>query len=168
MSEPRTVVCDSGPLIALAATDPTEKPVKRLLGRPIGTGMGRAPREPWSMVMPDEKRRFARIPFDARARLAGSAGEWDVQLVDVCLKGALVAVPEDWPGRVGDSLRLEVHLGGDAGTIQMEATVAHAEDQRAGLHARHMDLDSLTHLRRLVELNLGDPERLSRELSALG
>ena len=36
-----------------------------------------------------------------------------------------------------------------------------------GLICRNLDIDSATHLRRLVELNLGDPKLLERELSAL-
>ena len=37
----------------------------------------------------------------------------------------------------------------------------------AGLHCLAIDIDSVTHLRRLVELNLGDPALLEREVSAL-
>jgi hypothetical protein len=37
-----------------------------------------------------------------------------------------------------------------------------------GLHCRHIDIESLAHLRRLIELNLGDPALLERELAALG
>jgi hypothetical protein len=50
----------------------------------------------------------------------------------------------------------------------MDVTVAHCESEHVGFHCDHIDIDSITHLRRLVELNLGDPELLERELSALG
>ena len=33
--------------------------------------------------------------------------------------------------------------------------------------AGHIGLESIEHLRRLIELNLGDPEELERELGAL-
>ena len=46
-------------------------------------------------------------------------------------------------------------------------TVAHREGRRAGLACQSIDVDSVTHLRRLVELNAGDPDLLQRELSAL-
>ena len=49
----------------------------------------------------------------------------------------------------------------------MEARVVHVEGRYAGLRCLAIDLDSVTHLRRLVELNLGDPALLERELSAL-
>ena len=49
----------------------------------------------------------------------------------------------------------------------MKARVSHVEWRYAGLRCLAIDLDSVTHLRRFVELNLGNPELLERELSAL-
>jgi hypothetical protein len=51
--------------------------------------------------------------------------------------------------------------------ITMETRVVHREGDDAGLRCLSIDLDSVTHLRRLVELNLGDPALLDRELSEL-
>ena len=52
-------------------------------------------------------------------------------------------------------------------TISMWGTVVHIDDQQIGLRCDSIDLDSITHLRRLVELNSGDPAELEREISAL-
>jgi hypothetical protein len=49
----------------------------------------------------------------------------------------------------------------------METRVTHIEGRYAGLDCHNIDLDSVTHLRRLVEFNLGSEELLERELSAL-
>jgi 7-cyano-7-deazaguanine synthase len=49
----------------------------------------------------------------------------------------------------------------------MEARIVHVEGRHVGLLCLSMDLASATHLHRLVELNLGAPELLDRELSAL-
>jgi hypothetical protein len=49
----------------------------------------------------------------------------------------------------------------------MEGIVAHHHDAVLGVRCKAIDLDSITHLRRLVELNRGDAEDLQRELSAL-
>ncbi len=43
-----------------------------------------------------------------------------------------------------------------------------SENGELGLRCEDIDVDSITCLRRLVELNLGEPELLERELSALG
>jgi hypothetical protein len=36
-----------------------------------------------------------------------------------------------------------------------------------GLQTEHIDLDSISHLRRLIELNVGDADILNRELGEL-
>ena len=46
--------------------------------------------------------------------------------------------------------------------------MTHAEAGRIGFRIEHIDMDSVAHLRRLVELNLGDPDLLKRDLAALG
>lgn len=51
--------------------------------------------------------------------------------------------------------------------IRMDASAVHIDDGMINFICEHIDLDSITHLKRLVELNLGDPELLHRELSAL-
>jgi hypothetical protein len=42
------------------------------------------------------------------------------------------------------------------------------EQELLGFVCQYIDLDSISHLRRLVELNLGDGSLLERELAALG
>jgi hypothetical protein len=52
-------------------------------------------------------------------------------------------------------------------TIVMAVSVAHQGAGRIGLDCTHIDIESAQHLRRLVELNLGDDALLHRELAAL-
>jgi len=49
----------------------------------------------------------------------------------------------------------------------METEVAHVEGRHVGLRCTHIDLDSMTHLRQLVERNADDPALLERELALL-
>jgi hypothetical protein len=49
----------------------------------------------------------------------------------------------------------------------MEVTVVHHQGDCYGLACRGIDLDSVTHLRRLVALNLGDEALLEREIRLL-
>lgn len=115
-----------------------------------------------------DHRRFSRIPFVARARLHGRGLDWQSELIDISLKGALVTQPPGATLRIGEPLRLDLSVDDGAVTIGMDTEVAHCGGGRVGLHCRYIDLQSATHLRRLVELNLGDPARLDRELHALG
>ena len=116
----------------------------------------------------EEHRRFNRILFDSDIQLIGAGGSWRSKIIDISLQGALIRLPEGWEGGIGEQYVLELPLDNDDAVIRMETSVIHIEDEHVGLHCDHIDLDSITHLRRLVELNLGDAAELERELSALG
>ena len=115
-----------------------------------------------------EQRRFSRIPFEGKAFLRHGQVRWETQLLDISLKGALLTLPSGWRGALGDSLGLELIFDNGALVLRMETSVAHIEDDHLGLRCVHIDLESMAHLRRLVELNLGDSGQLNRELNALG
>ncbi|MFP5344704.1 MAG: PilZ domain-containing protein [Gammaproteobacteria bacterium] len=115
----------------------------------------------------NEQRRHTRIGYTGTASLSNDAGHWEGALFDISLKGALMERPADWPGQPGDRYVLTLSLGDDS-QITMQVTLAHVSATRMGLHCDHIDLDSISHLRRLVELNLGDPDQLQRELGLLG
>ena len=120
------------------------------------------------MTQIEDHRRFRRIPFEALAVIHRGQDHWDTQLLDISLKGVLLTCPTDWKGEIGDVLNLELIFENGALTLSMETAVAHNKGGRLGLHCLHIGLDSMMHLRRLVELNLGDASQLNRELSALG
>lgn len=115
----------------------------------------------------DERRHYARIAFHCPAQLVFSAGKLDVVVIDISIKGALIRLPANAALPNGALCQLHVELDAVGEQISMEARVTHLKDGNAGLRCQVIDLDSITHLRRLVELNLGDPQLLERELSAL-
>lgn len=115
-----------------------------------------------------EQRYFSRIPFDADALIVGPDKSWQTELVDVSLKGALVTCPADWDA--DSSLKhflLKIRLSDEA-EVDMEVEIAHQENNHIGFHCHNIDVESISHLRRIVELNLGDEDLLQRELHALG
>lgn len=114
-----------------------------------------------------EQRRFSRIPLDVKVTLKDATHTWETDLLDISLHGALVKVPEAFETNTEQRYQLAVHLEGGP-DICMDVEIAHREEHELGLNCHDIDVDSITHLRRLVELNLGDPELLERELSALG
>jgi hypothetical protein len=118
------------------------------------------------MPMQKNRRQFWRAHFHSPVQLVLHGKVTEADLYDISLKGALVKAPEDWTGKSGDRCQLRLNLGTQA-TINMGATIMHLAGRRVGLHCDNIDLDSVTHLRRLVELNSGDPGLLDRELAAL-
>ena len=113
------------------------------------------------------KRRFTRIPFAIGATLVCGERRLPAELLDISLKGALLDLSD--PGAVGpgETVVLEVHLEDPQAVIVMPARVARLEGRQVGLAAGALDLDSMTRLRRLMELNLGDDDLVHRELAAL-
>ena len=113
-----------------------------------------------------EHRHFHRIAHDAPTTLAADGIEWQGRTLDLSLKGCLLE-PDSGPAlTIGQNYRIAIHLGADV-AIVMNAELIHSEHGRAGFMCKHIDLDSISALRRLVELNLGDPALLDRDLAAL-
>lgn len=114
-----------------------------------------------------DHRLFSRIPFHADIELQCAGATYHGKLADIALKGALVDLAPVAEVALGSECRLSLSLGEDSEKIIMEGAVAHREDGLIGIACHRIDVDSLTNLRRLVELNLGDASLLERELSAL-
>lgn len=119
-------------------------------------------------TLPHQNRRqFTRINFDAKCTLSSADNEWQVTLIDICLKGALVESYDDILLNIGDQVELKIILEGSDIVITMPARINHQHNNRLGFQAMSMGLEDISHLRRLVELNLGDSVLLERELIRL-
>ena len=70
-------------------------------------------------------------------------------------------------GKKGGACSLYVQLGEMAPSISMSGEIAHFEGGNVGIRCTEIDLDSMTHLRRLIALNLGDELTLGRELAVM-
>jgi hypothetical protein len=119
--------------------------------------------------MSNERRHFARVHFVHAAQLAYAGRQLDANVVDLSFKGALIEVHEADTLSVGAPCILQIPLSTGAGApaITMSGEVAHLAGDQVGMLCRSIDLDSMTHLRQLIELNLGDPALLEREFKAL-
>ncbi|MDP3699737.1 MAG: PilZ domain-containing protein [Hylemonella sp.] len=119
------------------------------------------------MTTSNDRRHFLRSVFNAPVRLRLGERSSQAFLHDVSLKGALVEVSASWGGSVGDACLLRLVLAPDV-VITMETTVAHIDEGNlVGLRCERLDLDSMTHLRQLVEHNAEDPDLLERDLATL-
>jgi hypothetical protein len=121
-----------------------------------------------------EQRVFSRINFVTNVVLLLSDTAYFSGLIDLSLKGALLAQPDNWSGRVGDQVKLKIELAepaieaDEASHICFNGTVVHSDSGRIGIRCDDIDIDSATVLRRVLELNVGDAEQINRELSQLG
>lgn len=119
----------------------------------------------------EDRRHHSRITFHSAASLVVGHRQIPARVLDLSLKGALVQLPENDTSLEAEAdppCELNIDLDdAESDRICMKVRIAHAHLGRIGLLCQDIDLDSVTHLRRLVELNLGDPALLERELSAL-
>jgi len=117
--------------------------------------------------MTQNRRQFSRVPFQSKAHLVLAGAEHPVELLDLSLKGALIRPQGEFFATIGSNCMLKVGLDEAGTSICMEATIVHHQGELYGLACREIDLDSVTHLRRLVALNLGDETLLEREIALL-
>ncbi|MFJ2528586.1 PilZ domain-containing protein [Pseudomonas helmanticensis] len=115
---------------------------------------------------PANRRRFKRIAFDAKTELSQGEYIWPVKLIDLSLKGLLIDKPEPWLGDWERHFLVDIHLNDEVG-IKMDVQLTHDDHGQLGFVCKHISLESIERLRRLIEFNLGDPQELERELGAL-
>ena len=118
------------------------------------------------MTDPKERRRYTRIEFDGEASVSQGETRYAVHLIDVSLKGALIEPPERYEFDVQAPVTLSIQLAGDV-SISMIAKMAHSGSSHLGFHCESIDMESMSHLRRLIELNLDDPHASERVLEEL-
>lgn len=114
-----------------------------------------------------EKRHFTRTGFITDGTIRIGSRSVPFTLIDVSLKGALIE-PNEPQAVPGDSdCELAIRLPGSSITITALGICVHSEARHRGIRFTSIDADSMTHLRRLLELNTGRGDRITRELSFL-
>ncbi len=114
----------------------------------------------------NEKRHFHRIFYNSIVTLSSESKTLSCQLIDISLKGCLLRFDKPWTDPIETVYTLKLELSEDI-DITMYLNVSHVIGNDAGFKCEHIDIDSISQLRRLVELNLGDSEMLERDLLAL-
>ena len=113
-----------------------------------------------------ERRHYNRIPFTAEILMQCGDAEWSCNLLDISLKGMLVEPPENIDINMNNPCGMALFLGEDV-SIHARVNITHSSQGNWGLNWLQIDVVSLQHLRRLIELNANDPAMLTRELSEL-
>ncbi len=114
----------------------------------------------------DNRRKFTRIFCAIEAQLIVGTQAYLVEIQDISLKGALVKA-------LGKSIPSENKTGSltfsfnDEDDVIMHVDIIHNHEGDLCLRTSAMDIESITILKRTIELNLGDSEQLNAELSEL-
>ncbi len=115
----------------------------------------------------EDRRRFSRVPFAINSTLSIDGRLFDAKVIDISLRGALVSTPSKWSPHIDEELMLEMQLVNSDVVLLMKTTVVHGHGAALGLKFNQIDIDSLSHLRRLMELNVGDAALIDQEVRQL-
>lgn len=112
-----------------------------------------------------QHRRFRRVPFEADVSLTIEGKTLTGELLDVAMKGALVGMDKELPLALGDECQLSITLPGTPILLDFQVALVHVEMHHYGFKFLSENLATLTHLRKLIELNTGDVEATRSELA---
>lgn len=118
------------------------------------------------MMTESERRRFTRVQFDTAATLIQGDTLFHTHVVDISLKGVLLETPEDYTMRADCPAVISIFLG-DEVELQMKVVLVHSGSRVLGFNCTSIDMESVGHLRRLIELNMDDSNATERVLEEL-
>lgn len=112
-----------------------------------------------------DQRHYRRIPFQTEAEILFAEHRSVGDLVEIALRGALVRIADQPSLQVGDQGQIRIGLSNSDLSLSFGVELIHRQDTLYGFLFVDADDASLAHLRRLLELNIGDGEEVDRELS---
>lgn len=114
-----------------------------------------------------ERRRFSRIIYQAPATLTQGDYQLTTCIQDLSLKGLLLWAVDEPELDKNSIVDVAFTLPDSDIAINLSATLIMQNERILHLKIDHIDIESIGHLRRLVELNVGSDELLHRELEHL-
>lgn len=115
-----------------------------------------------------DRRKYTRVEFHAKAWVRQGSLSYEAGIVDVSLNGILLDTPDTYQIRADQPAEIVITLSENA-VIKMRSQLIHSSNHIQGFRIESLDMDSICHLRRLIELNMNDPvapERVLEELVA--
>jgi len=114
-----------------------------------------------------DKRNYARVQFVEKAQVKYAGSTVECCVLDISLKGVLLQFSTESLPDISEKQEVVIlmELAGSDICLEFHAHASHFDDHTIGFCFTTMDSESITHLRRLLELNTGDPEEIDRELS---
>jgi hypothetical protein len=114
-----------------------------------------------------ERRRFSRIPFQAEAEVTLLGNTYNATLLDLSLKGILLNLPQSILVEPQSQIKVAFQLPQSDVAIAIDTVLVKQTDHQLHCKVTQIDVDSLSHIKRLIELNLADEALLEREIGQL-
>ncbi|MGD8112012.1 PilZ domain-containing protein [Vibrio sp. TRT 21S02] len=114
-----------------------------------------------------ERRRFSRIIYQAQATLQQNGTTISAEVNDLSLHGLLLKSEQADKLTPNQTVDVEFSLPDSDVVIQLVGNLISGSNGILRMSIDHIDINSIGHLKRLVELNVGDDSLLHRELEHL-
>lgn len=111
----------------------------------------------------NEQRIYRRVSFHTEAELNISNAPYQCELIDLALQGALFKVEQELPLAIGQACKITIALPSSELTLEFTGELIHQRGNFYGFIFIAEDAVTMGHLRRLLELNIGDGEEVDRE-----
>ncbi|OCH53188.1 PilZ domain-containing protein [Vibrio cyclitrophicus] len=114
-----------------------------------------------------ERRQFSRVVYQVPTELSQGPVNVSGSVQDLSLHGLLIQCDDFQQLSHDIPVQVSFTLANSDLNIQLEATIVSTINTSMRLRIEHLDIDSISHLKRLIELNVGDDELLYREIEHL-
>ena len=114
-----------------------------------------------------ERRQFSRVVYQVPTELSQGSVNVSGSVQDLSLHGLLIQCDDFQQLSHDIPVQVSFTLANSDINIQLEATIVSTINTSMRLRIEHLDIDSISHLKRLIELNVGDDELLYREIEHL-
>ncbi len=114
-----------------------------------------------------ERRRFSRIVYQTQATLTQESIVVNALVCDLSLHGLLLTSEQSDQLDTDKQVDVEFSLAGSDVTIQLVGNIVGLNNNVIRVSIDHIDIESIGHLKRLVELNVGDDDLLHRDIEHL-
>ena len=114
-----------------------------------------------------ERRVFSRIKFVADVQLIHKDKSYVADMLDISLRGALILPHETLAIKAGELCELKFALPETDIVLQFTMELVHSAGDNLGFKFLSEDVETMVHLRQLLSLNLGNPEKIAEELPFL-
>lgn len=111
----------------------------------------------------NEQRNYRRIPFHTEAELNIDGTGYSCELVDLALQGALFKTEQKLPVAAGQQVEIQIALTSSELKLEFTGELIHQRGSFYGFIFVSEDASTMGHLRRLLELNIGDGDEVDRE-----
>ncbi|ROV59563.1 PilZ domain-containing protein [Vibrio ponticus] len=114
-----------------------------------------------------ERRRFSRIVYQAQADVMQNDTQVTASVKDLSLHGLLLDCPQSQQLDSSKTILIKFQLTDSDITIELEGRIISEVQGITRVIIEHIDIESISHIKRIIELNVGDDQLLHREIEQL-